>query len=86
VDSRALIAAIFGAVIGAAVAYRVVKRQWWQASAMSAAGAAALLGIVTEGNRSRPEHNVVFAVELVLLGYFAVAARAGMRVRRRDNL
>ena len=86
VDSRALIEAIFGAVIGAAVAYWVVKRQWWRASAMSAFGTVVLLGIVTEGNRSRPERNVVRAVELVLLGYFAVAARAGMRARRRDNL
>ena len=81
-DSRALIAALFGAAFGAAVAYRIVRRQWWDASGICALGTAALLGIVTEGNKSRLEHNVVFAVELVLLACFAVAVRAGIRARR----
>ena len=85
-DGRALIAAIFGAAVGAAVAFPVIKRQWRQASAICALGTGVLLGIVTEGNRSRPEHNVVLAVELALLGYFGLAARAGMQARRRDDL
>jgi Sec-independent protein secretion pathway component TatC len=81
-DSTALFAAI--GVVGVAVTYGVVKRQWWEASAICACGTAFLLGVVIGGNRSRLEHNVVLAMQLILLAYFAVAVRARMKARRRN--
>ena len=81
-DSTALFAAI--GVAGVAVAYGVVKRQWWEASAICACGTAFLLPSVIGGNRSRLEHIVVLAVQLVLLAYFAVVVRAGIKARRRN--
>jgi hypothetical protein len=85
VDGRAAIAALLGVAIGAVVAVRVGERRWWDASAICAMGTAIGLNLVTEGNHSRAEHNVVFAVGLVLLVYFVVAARAGRQARRRDH-
>jgi hypothetical protein len=85
VDSRAAIAALIGVAIGAAIAVCVGSRQWRDASAIGAIGTAFVLGVVTEGNHSRLEHNVVLAVELLLLAC-VVATRAGRRARRRDLL
>ena len=85
-DGRAAIATLLGVAIGTGLAVCVGKRQWWSASALCALGTALELGIVTEGNHSRVEHDVVFAVELLLLTFWLVAARARMRTRRRDHL
>jgi hypothetical protein len=86
VDGRAAIAALLGVAIGTVLAVFVGERRWWNASAICAFGTAFGLGIVTEGNHSRVEHDVVFAVELLLIAFCVVAARAGMRARRRDHL
>jgi hypothetical protein len=93
VDGRAALAAVMGALFGlvigvaisAADAGRAGKQRWWGVSALCAFGIGTELGIVTEGNHSRPEHNVVLAVELVLLAWFVIASRAGRRARRRDH-
>ena len=84
-DSRAAIAALIGVMIGAAIAVCVGDRRWRDASAIGALGTVFVLGVVTEGNHSRLEHNVVFAVMLLLLACGA-AARVGWRTRRRDRL
>jgi hypothetical protein len=85
VDGRAAIAALLGVAIGTVLAVCVGERRWWDASAICAFGTALGLGIVTEGNHSRVEHNVVFAVGLLLLACSVIATRAGMRARRRDH-
>jgi hypothetical protein len=85
VDSKAAIAALIGVMIGAAVAGCVGDRRWRDASAIGALGTVLVLGVVTEGNHSRLEHDVVFAVMLLLLACGA-AARVGMRTRRSDRL
>ena len=82
-DARAVFAAIIGVAIAAAVDSRAGKRQWWGVSAFCAFGTAVELGIVTEGNHSRSEHNVVFAVEAVLIAFWVVAT--GMLALRRDR-
>lgn len=84
-DSRAAIAALIGVMFGAAIAVCVRNRRWQDAGAIGALGTALVLGIMTEGNHSRLEHNVIFAVQLLLLTC-AVATRAGIRTRRRDRL
>lgn len=66
-DSRAAVAAVMGALFGLVIgmalstadAERAGKQHWWGVSALCALGIGLVLGIVTEGNRSRPEHNVV---------------------------
>lgn len=85
-DGRAAIATLLGVAIGTGLAVCVGERRWWNASAFCALGTAFELGIVTEDNHSRVEHDVVFAVGLLLLAFGLVAARAGMRTRRRDHL
>jgi uncharacterized membrane protein YadS len=85
VDSRAAIAALVGVMFGAAVAACVGRRAWRDAGAIGALGTAIVLGVVTEGNHSRLEHDVVFAVQLALIGC-GLAARSGRRIRRRDRL
>lgn len=84
-DSRAAIAALAGVLFGAAVGVCVGRRAWRDASAFGALGAAVVLGVVTEGNHSRLEHDVVSAVQLALIGC-GLAARAGRRIRRRGRL
>jgi hypothetical protein len=44
---------------------------------------AAMLTIL---DHSRVEHDVVFAVELLLITFWLVVATAGIRARRRDHL
>ena len=82
-DSRAAIAALIGVAIGTAIAVCVSDRRWRDASSISALGTALILGIVTEGNHSHSEHNVVFAVELLLLACFVYAAGTGRRRHRK---
>jgi hypothetical protein len=86
VDGRAAIAALLGVAIGTVLAVCVGERRWWNASAFCALGTAFELGIMTEGNHSRVEHDVVFAVELLLITFWLVVATAGIRARRRDHL
>jgi hypothetical protein len=82
-DSRALLAATVAAIYGAVVAQWAGQRQWWKASGVFAFGVGMLLNIVTEGNKSRAEHNAVFAASLVLLTYFLIAVTADRRAQRR---
>jgi len=85
-DAQALVAALVGAATWAAVCYRAGKREWWAASGLLAIGAAALLSIVTEGNRSHFEHSVVFYVSVSLILWFAIAVVVHQaRIRRRDR-
>ena len=83
VDSAALAAAIFSAASGAAVTYRVLKRQWWAASVQCAFAIAVLPAIVTGGNRSRLEFRVVLFAELALIACLAIAAMVHRRWRGR---
>lgn len=88
-DERAAIAAMIGVAIGvfigAAVDSRAGKTQWRELSAFCAFGSAVELLVVTEGNHSRSEHNVVAAVMTVLVAYWLVVTAAGIRARRRDH-
>jgi hypothetical protein len=88
VDSGILMAAMLGAAFGLAVVVLVVKRQWWKASGICALGTMFLLDNMTEGNRSRTEHNVVLAIGLVLLAYFlaVVVAATATQTRRHDRM
>ena len=84
-DAQALVAALFGAAIGAAVCYFLVKRDWLGAGGVLSIGAAALLGIVTEGNHSRAEHSAVFAASISLVLCFAISAvLRARRLRKRS--
>jgi hypothetical protein len=44
-----------------------------------------MLNIATEGNHSRTEHNVVFAVGLASIAYFLIAAAAERRATERSR-
>jgi hypothetical protein len=83
VDSTALLTGIFGAAMGAAVCYRVVKHQWWKAVGVIAIGSASLLNIVTEGVTSHAERRARFVATMILLACFAIAAVLDARARRR---
>jgi len=86
-DSNALFAAVVVAIPGVAVIYSLAMRQWWIASGVFAFGAMWLLNIVTEGNKSQAEHNVVLATSLLLLAYFLiVVGAAAKRAQRRARL
>jgi hypothetical protein len=84
-DGKALAAGIFSAVMGALAVYQAVKHRRWEASGTAAFGCGALLNIVAEGNHSRAEHNVVFAVSLILLAYYMITVFTGSRARRRQS-
>ena len=82
-DGTALSAVIISAAISATVTYSVLRRQWWRASGTAAMGSAVLLNLVTEGNQSHSEHKAVFAATITLFAFFAIAAFADARARRR---
>jgi hypothetical protein len=81
-DSKALLAAVIGAGMGAGVTYWTGQRHWRKASGVFALGAECLLNVVTEGNKSRAEHNVVFATSLLLLAYSLFVVVADRRAQR----
>jgi len=81
VDGRLAVAAFFGVFYAAIVTYCVLKRRWWRASGTLAIGIVMVLGAATEGNHSRPEHNIVFAVSLLLLAWFLVTLIKAQRSR-----
>jgi peptidoglycan/LPS O-acetylase OafA/YrhL len=85
IDSTALVAGLFGVAIGVAGWNRVTKRDRWTLNGVLSIGAACLLGVVTGGNQSREEHNIVFAVTMALLLNFAVAAGARQRQARQQR-
>jgi hypothetical protein len=86
-DSTALVTAIFGAALGAVVAYCVVKRRWWKAAGILALGGASLMNIVTEGNQSHLEHRLVLDATMILFACcfacFVIAAIGDARARHR---
>jgi hypothetical protein len=84
-DAQALVAGLLGAGIGAAVCYWLVKRDWLGAVSALSIGAAALLGIVTEGNRPRAEHSAVFAASTSLILCFAVTLVIRARRLRKSS-
>jgi hypothetical protein len=81
-DSRALVAAAVGALFGVLVTYLAGRHQWRKASGAFALGTGWLLNVVTEGNKSQAEHNVVFATSLLLFTYFLVVVFADRRAQR----
>jgi hypothetical protein len=84
-DSRALFAAALGVCLGALFVRVAGRGQWWPLSGALAFGAGTLLNVVTQGNKSRTEHNVVFATSLLLLAYWLIAFIAGRRKRRQAS-
>lgn len=84
-DSKALLAATFTAIYAALVTSLAGQRQWWMASGIFAFGVATLLNVVTEGNKSRAEHNGVLATSLLLFAYFVIAVTASRRAQRRGG-
>jgi peptidoglycan/LPS O-acetylase OafA/YrhL len=82
-DSTALVTAIFGAALGAVVAYCVVKRRWWKAAGSLALGGASLMNIVTQGNQSHLEHRLVLDATMILFACFVIAAIGDARARHR---
>jgi hypothetical protein len=78
-DARALVSGLFGAGIGAAVCYRLVRRDWLGAGGVLSIGTAGMLGMVTAGNRSHAEHSAVFAGSICLILCFAITAAVRQR-------
>jgi hypothetical protein len=86
VDSQAVIAAIWGAVLGSTVCRLSSRREWLTASGVLAIGVAVLLPILTTGNRSRAEHTTIFVVMLSTTVYFlatVVIRQRGRHERRK---
>lgn len=79
-DDQALIAAVFGTAIGAGACYLFLRRDWLATGGLLAIGAASVLGVITEGNRSHAEHTVVFVVTMGLIVCYGVSV--GVRQRR----
>lgn len=84
-----LAAAVVVSLAGAscfAVAFCLAERQWWKATAAAAWGGSVVLNLVTAGNHSRVEHDVVFGVSLAALAYCVAVFAADRRTRsRRDK-
>lgn len=66
-----------------AVAFCLAERQWWKASAAAAVGGSLVLNIVTAGNHSQVEHDVVFGVGMAALAYWLAVSAADRRTRNR---
>jgi hypothetical protein len=81
-DSKSLLAVIIGVGMGVGVTYWAGQRHWWKASGVFAFGAMLVLNVVTEGNKSRAEHNVVLATSLLLLAYFLFVVVVDKRPQR----
>jgi hypothetical protein len=84
VDTTALVTAIIGTVMGAAVARDLMRGRRWSAAGGAAMGGAALLNLVTMGNRSWLEHQVVFVVGIALLIGSMAAFGAARREKQHD--
>jgi hypothetical protein len=84
-DGKALAAGIFSVIMSALAAYQAVTHRRWEASGVAAFGCGALLNIVTEGNHSHAEHNVVFAVSLTLLAYYLITVLTAWKTRRHQS-
>jgi hypothetical protein len=85
VDSTAAFLAILGSGYCAGIVYWAARRQWWSASGLMAVSAWTLLNIVTRGDHSPIEHNVVFAAELIAFAYFLIATAADRRGSKRKG-
>ena len=87
-DSRAPFRTVMLTGFCAGLAYQVLKRRWWTATALAAITVHTVLTIVTEGDHSRLEHKAVSAMQLVLIAYFVIAIfvddKAIRRPRKRD--
>jgi hypothetical protein len=85
VDTTAAFLAILGSGYCAGIVYWAARRQWWSASGLMAVSAWTLLNIVTRGDHSPIEHNVVFAAELIAFAYFLIATAADRRGSKRKG-
>ena len=84
-DGNALITAVFGALIGAVVLYRVPKRQWWAAVGQSAIPLAAVLNYAGQGHGTSSWHIAIAIIMFVLLIAFIGAAVADYKLRKRKS-
>ena len=82
-DLMAASVVCLGGVTCFAVAISLAERRWWVASAMAAFGGSLVLGLVTAGNHSQVEHDVVFGVGLAAVAYWAAVSAADRRTRNR---
>jgi hypothetical protein len=84
VDSTALVAAILGAAWGAMVARDLIRGRRWTAVGKAGIGSAGELNLVTLGNGSWLEHQVISVIGLALIIASAAAFGAGRRKQQRD--
>ena len=82
-DLGAAVVVCLGGVSCFGVAISLAERRWWVATGTAAFGGATVLNLVTFGNHSRTEHNVVLGVCLAALAYWAAAIRADRRIQNR---
>ena len=91
-DFRAAIVVCLGGAYCFVLAACLAERRWWAASAFAAFGGSQVLNLVTAGNQSQVEHDVVFGVSLAALAYWAYWAyqaagfAADTRTRNRRGL
>ena len=68
-DFRAAIVVCPGGAYCFVLAACLAERQWWAGTAFAAFGGSQVLNLVTAGNQSQVEHDVVFGVSLAALAY-----------------
>jgi hypothetical protein len=82
-DLGAAIAVCLGGAVCLVVAVGLAERQWWKATAFAAFGGSLVLNIVTAGNHSQVEHDVVLGVSLAAVAYWGAVFAADRRTRNR---
>lgn len=83
-NTTALVTAITGAAYGAMIAYRLAKGQRWTATGLAAIGTVVLANLVTMGNRSQPEHLIIYIASIALATLYLAACAAAQKHRERD--
>lgn len=86
-DTTAVLAAVFGGLIGALLV-QIARRQDHQVRLWRLASVMTVLGVLTElvtsgGGHSRTAHNIVFAVVITLLASAALLGILGQQAGRR---
>jgi ABC-type uncharacterized transport system permease subunit len=84
VNVTALVTAILGAALGAMVTRDLMRGQRWTAASRAGMGGASLLFLVTIGNGTWLEHQVVSGVAIALMLASMAASGRARREKPRD--
>jgi hypothetical protein len=82
-DLGAAIVVCVGGVYCYGVATSLADRRWWVATGNAALGGMIVLNLVTAGNDSQVEHDVVLGVSLTALTYWLAAHTADRKAQDR---